>query len=233
MTTITLRRLRPDDSIDELTAMLRRAFARHGNRGLNCTCVDQTPDITRQRIGQGECLVAVDRSRIVGTVTLQEADPWAEIAWYRHPNVGSLHQLGVDPDVQHHGIGAALLRAAESWAARHRFEALALDTPEPARHLHAYYEGQGYTRLTTVHIAGRNYLSAVFNKPMRQATRRSLDDAWPPRHPAEIAMLARKQGRSPGPVTATCSRFGHAPLIPTFPTPTQNVRQTPTPGEFS
>ena len=84
MSTITLRRLRPDDSIDELTAMLRRAFARLGASGRNCTCVDQTPDITRQRIGEGDCLVALSGRRIVSTVTLQNADPQAEIPWYQH-----------------------------------------------------------------------------------------------------------------------------------------------------
>jgi GNAT superfamily N-acetyltransferase len=196
MSTITLRRLRPDDSIDELTAMLRRAFARLGASGLNCTCVDQTPDITRQRIGEGDCLVALKGRHIVGTVTLQTADPQAEIPWYQHPSVASLHQLGVEPDHQGGGVGKALLQAAEEWAFKQRCVALALDTPEPARQLHAYYARHGFSRQSTVQIAGRSYRSAVFSKAVRLVSRTVRHEAWPPRHPAEMALLARQQHRS-------------------------------------
>ena len=196
MSTLTLRRLRPDDSIDELTAMLRRAFARLGASGLNCTCVDQTPEITRQRIGDGQCLVAVDGRRIVGTVTLQTADPWAEVPWYRHPSVASLHQLGVEPAHQGSGVGSALLQAAEAWAFRQRCSALALDTPEPARHLHAYYARQGFDRYATVQIEGRSYRSTVFSKPVRQAPAAFRPTDWPARHPAERALLVQQQERA-------------------------------------
>lgn len=196
MSTITLRRLRPDDSIDELTAMLRRAFARLGAGGLNCSCVDQTPDITRRRIDRGDCLVALAGPRIVGTVTLETADPLAEIAWYRHPSVASLHQLAVEPGHQGSGIGKALLDAAEAWAFRQRCVALALDTPEPARHLHAYYTRQGFGRQASVQVAGRGYRSTVFSKPVRQLPDAGWCDDWPPRHPAEMALLARQASQS-------------------------------------
>ena len=206
MSTITLRRLQPDDSIDELTALLRRAFARLGAGGLNCTCVDQTPDITRQRIGEGECLVALNGPRIIGTVTLQTSDPKAEIPWYRHPSVASLHQLGVEPVHQGGGVGKALLNAAEEWAFKQRCVALALDTPEPARQLHAYYVQQGFSRQSIVQIAGRSYRSAVFSKVVRQVPRTVWHEAWPPRHPAEMALLARQLQRSHGHEAAGAAR---------------------------
>jgi GNAT superfamily N-acetyltransferase len=196
MSTITLRRFRPDDSIDELTALLRRAFARLGTSGLNCTYVDQTPDITRQRIGDGDCLVALNGRRIVGTATLQTADPQAEIPWYRHPSVASLHQLGVEPDLQGVGVGKALLQAAEDWAFRHRCVALALDTPAPARQLHAYYAHQGFSRQSTVQVAGRSYRSAVFSKVVRHVLPTAWHEAWPVRHPAGMALLVKQQHRT-------------------------------------
>ena len=202
MTTITLRRLRPNDSIDELTAMLRRAFARLGAAGLNCSCVDQTTYTTRRRIALGDCLVALAGPRIVGTVTLQTSDSEADIAWYRHPSVVSLHQLAVAPAHQATGIGQALLRAAEDWARKQRCTALALDTPEPARHLLAYYARQGFRRQSTVQVAGRGYRSAVLSKPVRRAAGWLDLEGWPPRHPAEMALLARRC-RSHGHVAAS------------------------------
>ena len=195
MSTITLRPLHADDSMDDLTAMLRRAFAPLGASGLNCTCVNQTSAVTRQRIGLGDCLVALSGSRIVGTVTLQTADPQAEIGWYRNPDVASLHQLAVEPCHHGKGIGAALLRAAERWALVHGCSALALDTPEPARHLRAYYARQGFWQRSTVQLADRTYRSAVLGKPLRRALGAPGRDAWPARHPAEMALLA-KQMRS-------------------------------------
>jgi len=103
-----------------------------------------------------------------------------------------------EPDHQGSGVGKALLHAAENWAFKQRCVALALDTPEPARHLHAYYARQGFSRQSTVQVAGRTYPSAVFSKPVRQAPRAVRHDAWPPRHPAETALLARQQSRSHG-----------------------------------
>lgn len=192
MSTITLRRLRPDDSMDELTAMLRRAFTRLGASGMNCTCVTQTPAITLQRIGLGDCLVALAGTRMVGTVTLQTADPQAEIGWYRHPSVASLHQLAVEPSHQGAGIGQQLLRAAEVWAFNQRCVALALDTPEPARHLLAFYASQGFKRQSTVQIPGRSYRSAVLSKSVRHNPTVPQEQAWPPRHPAEMALMAQQ-----------------------------------------
>lgn len=189
MSTLTLRRLQPDDSIDELTALLRRAFARLGASGLNCTCVDQTPGVTRQRIGRGNCLIALEGPRIVGTVTLQAADPEAEVPWYRHPWVASLQQLGVEPGHQGAGVGTALLHAAEHWAAQKGCRTLALDTPEPARHLHAYYARHGFEPLAIIQRAGRNYRSAVFGKPVRPTQPMALPTARPPRYPSETALL--------------------------------------------
>lgn len=40
---LTLRKLRREDSIEELTYLLHRAYARLGAVGLNYTAVDQVP----------------------------------------------------------------------------------------------------------------------------------------------------------------------------------------------
>ncbi len=75
MQAISLRPLSDGDSLDELTAMLHRAFSRLGQMGLNCTCVDQSVAVTRERIEKGACYVAVCDGRLVGTITLYGPDP--------------------------------------------------------------------------------------------------------------------------------------------------------------
>jgi GNAT superfamily N-acetyltransferase len=192
MNALTLRRLRPEDSIDELTALLHRSFARLGADGLCCRGVYQSAMVTRHRIALGDCLVAVVDSRIVGTVTLQAPSPHAAIDWYRHSSVASLHQFAVDPTHQGIGIGRALLRAAERWAFVERCATLALDTPEPAQRLRAYYGRQGFSLLSTVQVEGRGYRSAVLSKAVRLAPRSASQDDWPARHPAEMALMAKQ-----------------------------------------
>lgn len=191
MTTISIRRLLPNDSLEDMTEMLHRAFAPMGERGLNCTCVDQSLETTRQRVALGDCFVAVSRQRIVGTITLHRTDRYSPVAWYRHPQVASLHQFAVDPGHQGDGIGLALLRAGEQWALSRRFHTLALDTPEPARHLHAYYGRQGFGVKGAVQLPGRTYQSVILGKAIGVQCRRPSLDTWPPRHPFEMALLAR------------------------------------------
>ncbi|RKT27650.1 hypothetical protein B0G69_3480 [Paraburkholderia sp. RAU2J] len=68
---VELRRLdAARDSFVALTAMLHRAFAPFGATGLNCTCVDQSVEITRLRATRGDCHVAVCEGGMVGTMTL-------------------------------------------------------------------------------------------------------------------------------------------------------------------
>src|SRR6266508_2072404 len=147
---IAVRRLSGDDSLDDLTALLHRAFSQLGRMGLNCTCVDQSVEVTRQRIARGECFIAVCGGRPVGTMTLCDPDPRFKSVWYPRRSVASVHQFGVDPQFQGKGLGATLLKFAEDWARAHGYKELALDTPCPARHLLAYYMTHGYRIVESV-----------------------------------------------------------------------------------
>jgi GNAT superfamily N-acetyltransferase len=168
MQAITLRPLSDGDSLDELTAMLHRAFSRLGRMGVNCTCVDQSVAVTRERIEKGACYVAVCDARLVGTVTLYGPGPGSESAWYHRQAVASVHQLGVDPEFQARGLGTDLLAFAEGWAREHGYQELALDTPQPAEHLVGFYVGRGYRPVESVRFEGKNYRSVVLSKEVAQ-----------------------------------------------------------------
>jgi GNAT superfamily N-acetyltransferase len=169
MEAITLRRLSASDSLDELTALLHRAFSRLGQMGLNCTCVDQAVMVTRERIEKGECYVAVYDARLVGTITLYRPDPGSESIWYRRRTVASIHQLGVDPEYQGKGLGTALLDFAEGWARARGYRELALDTAQLARHLLAFYLGHGYRIVESVRFSDKHYCSVVLSKVVAKA----------------------------------------------------------------
>lgn len=161
---ILLRRLDDGDSLEQLTEMLHRAFFRVGAMGIPCSCVSQSPEVTRQRISHGDCFVALLGDLIVGTITLYAPDPVSDSQHYRDARVGTLRQLAVDPLFHGQGIGSALLRLAEDWAMHHGYSWLALDTPETADHLIDYYQHQGFNIKETLQFADRPYQSVVFSK---------------------------------------------------------------------
>lgn len=166
---IRLRRLAAGDSLDHLTGMLHRAFARLGDMGLACACVGQTTELTRRRVDGGDCFVALHGDRIVGTVTLYAPEPASACPHYVDARTATLRQLGVDPCFQGRGIGTALLELAERWARDHGYARLALDTPEVAAHLLAYYQCRGFRLLANLCFPGRPYRSAVFAKRLIRA----------------------------------------------------------------
>ncbi|WP_322064481.1 GNAT family N-acetyltransferase [Burkholderia ubonensis] len=176
---VVVRRFDPAfDGHARLTDMLHRAFARLGAMGLNCTCVDQTEDVTRRRAEAGECFVAVSGGRVIGTMTLHAPDPASACSLYRHDTVASVRQIAVDPAWQGRGVGAMLLSLAEQWAATRGYALLALDTPQPASHLLAFYRSQGFEIVDIVRFVGKRYDSAILCKrpvamPARRVSRTS------------------------------------------------------------
>ena len=142
--TVRIRRLSADDSLEELTRLLRRAYAPLATLGFRFVATYQDEATTRQRVAEGECFVADVDGRIVGTILLRPPTPSTRCAYYDRPGVASVHQFAVDPDLQGHGIGRKLLHAAESHARAIDATDLALDTAEGAHHLIAMYERWGY-----------------------------------------------------------------------------------------
>jgi len=163
---ILLRRLQSGDCLEHLTGMLHRAFSLIGEMGIPCSCVNQSPEVTRQRVDRGDCFVALSNGVVVGTITLYAPDSASDSKHYRDMRVASIRQLGVDPLLQGQGVGTALIRLAESWARRSGYTGLALDTPEAAGHLIDYYLRQGFHIRETFQFSGRPYASVIFIKSL-------------------------------------------------------------------
>lgn len=179
--TFALRPLQPCDSLDALTALLHRAYARLGAMGLNYTAVDQSVDVTAQRVAGGQCFVAEQEGRIVGTVTVggawdvQRVPGARDCAWYLRRDVAHLHQLGVEPAQRGHGIGGALIDACEQWAREQGFAAIALDTAAPATHLRERYARHGYRDADEIQWRGKTYRTVIMVKPLEGAAPGSDD----------------------------------------------------------
>lgn len=166
-TELTIREWRAADSLEDLTNLLHRAYAPLGAMGLNFTAVNQSVDETASRIRYGTCFVAVLEGKIVGTVTVEPPYSESTCQLYRRPEVAAAHQFAVEPEMQKSGIGALLLKYAETWAAEQGSKVLGIDTAEPAAHLVEYYQRRGFEPVGRVQWPGKTYESIVLSKALK------------------------------------------------------------------
>ena len=159
-----LRAWTAEDDLVALTQLLHRAYARLGAMGLNYTAVDQTPEVTARRIAGGQCFVAEEDGRLVGTIVVQPTYVRNDCRYFTREGVAAVHQFGVDPLCQGRGVGRALLRHCEDWARQRGYRELAMDTAEPASHLLALYQRLGYATVDRVQWPGKVYRSVVLSK---------------------------------------------------------------------
>lgn len=164
-----IRPLSPSDSLLELTGLLHRAYARLGAMGLNYTAVDQTVDVTRERVSAGQCFVADWSGKLAGTIVVQSVMAQSKCDYFLRPDVAVANQFAVEPALQGRGLGRALLDAAGTWAASRGFRFLAVDTAEPARHLIEMYRRLAYHQVAFVQWSGKRYRSVVLSKQLRHA----------------------------------------------------------------
>lgn len=183
---IEIRLLAARDSMAALTQLLHRAYEPLARQGLNFTAASQPVETTQQRAAEGQCFVAEQRGRIVGTVTVcgpydLAAAPWAAgVAAFRDRDTAHFHQFAVDPDVQRQGLGRRLVAACEGWARERGYKRMALDTAEPATALRTLYERLGYAEVAQVQWEGKNYRSVIMEKALDHAPLRE-----------QLRMLAR------------------------------------------
>lgn len=164
---LQIRPFSSTDSIVEITFLLHRAYARLGDMGLNYTAVDQSTDVTAKRMSGGQCFIAEWSGALAGTIVAQPTYKTNECEYFTRPGVAAAHQFAVEPSLQGHGIGRALLTAAETWALEGGFHEIAMDTAEQATHLIELYEGLGYRRVSWVQWSGKVYRSVVLSKRLK------------------------------------------------------------------
>lgn len=167
-----IRPLAARDSLDALTALLHEAYAPLAAAGLNFTAAAQTVETTARRAAEGQCFVAVQGGRLVGTVTVsgpfgEGEAAWADgVSWFRERDTAHFHQFAVHPALQGQGLGRRLVETCERWALERGYRRMALDTAETATSLRALYARLGYADVDHVQWAGKTYRSVIMLKAL-------------------------------------------------------------------
>lgn len=160
-----IRPLEPTDDLGELTELIHRAYAALGRMGLNYTGVDQSTEITAERLAAGEAWVAEDaEGALVATATLSFPDPFDACKFFRDLGQVVLNQVAVHPDVQGQGLGRKLVEQLELRAVELGYRTIALDTAIPAHHLVEWYRRMGYEPIGEHQWEGKSYRSVVMRK---------------------------------------------------------------------
>lgn len=162
---LIIRRLRDEDSLEDLTNLLHRAYQSLADRGMRYFASHQTVEDTRRRIDRGECFVAELNGQIIGTITWycgpsDKPDP----PLYAQPGIASFGQFAVDSQFQRRGIGRQLLNQVENEARRRGCTKLALDTSERATHLIDWYIRLGFQHAGFAQWGETNYRSVLMSK---------------------------------------------------------------------
>lgn len=161
---LIIRTLRPDDSFDELTELLHRAYRVLADMGLRFLATHQDVDTTRSRVATGTCFVAELDGKIIGTITYYAPGRRYGCDYYKKKGVAHIGQLAVEPTVQRLGVAARLMSHAEEFARSRVMRELALDTAEPAIQLIDWYTRIGYRFVGYHQWDVTNYRSVIMSK---------------------------------------------------------------------
>lgn len=160
-----IRKLEQIDSLEKLTELLHRAFARLAAAGMNFTASYQTVEITQKRVARGECWVIEHEGEIIATGVLVPPR-LGGCPWYPKPNAAFFEQFAVEPEFQRQGIGSLFLGFMERRAIDIGAAELALDTAEPAWKLREWYARREYEWVDSAQWEGKTYRSVVLRKKL-------------------------------------------------------------------
>jgi GNAT superfamily N-acetyltransferase len=164
---IVVRKLEAGDSISALTELLHRAYRPLADNGLRFLATHQDDSVTLDRCREGECYVAMQQGKIVGTILFRDSAATEGCDWYDRPDVASFGQFAVSPELQGRGIGSMLIDLVESLAAETGAQEIALDTAEGAKHLIEYYTRRGYRPVGHADWEETNYISVILSKRLQ------------------------------------------------------------------
>jgi GNAT superfamily N-acetyltransferase len=167
---VTVRPLKPTDSIPEITKLLHRAYAKQVEMGLQPLAGRQDDATTAKRVTSGECYLAVmpdgKGEKIVGTILFHEVEDAKGPPWFANAHVDSFSQFAVDPDIQGQGLGGLMLDKVESRARECGAREMGLSMAEPDTALMNWYIKRGYRFIEHWQWPYTNYRSAILSKTL-------------------------------------------------------------------
>jgi len=163
---ITFRLLNNNDSIDELTELIKRAYSVHQEAGLHHSTINQSKAETLKRVRHAYTFVALFDNRIIGTISYKP--PWEcrGTSWFKRPLVAKTNMLAIEPEFQGKGIASIFFDLAELAAYLHGAEELACDIAEKNKKQINIKEKRGYRFISYHNWKFNDYRSVIMSKSL-------------------------------------------------------------------
>ncbi|MGZ4049103.1 MAG: GNAT family N-acetyltransferase [Bacteroidia bacterium] len=163
---ITIEPFSDENSIEELTKLLNKAYKKLSDQGFMYLASYQDSHITKNRIEKGQCFVAFFETKLVATITYYSPAQTSGNDWYDQNFVASYGQFAVDPKFQKLGIGGRLIDLVEKLALSDNAKEITVDTAEGASELISYYSKRGYKFVGHTKWEKTNYRSVLLSKKL-------------------------------------------------------------------
>jgi GNAT superfamily N-acetyltransferase len=161
MDEVLIRRLTPDDSVDQITALFHTAFALGPDQPYSYSAASQTSEKTLKQIREANCWLAWAGDRLAGVAILFRPEPHLTLGSGAH-----LAQMAVHPGFQGRGIGSRLLETCEQDALNMGACGVWASSPVGSRQLSLYLR-LGYRFLEYKVWPDSSFDSILFGKRLR------------------------------------------------------------------
>jgi len=125
---------------------------------------------------RGECFVALDDKRIVGTISICRPDRHASVEWFRRPEAAILRRMIVDPEHEARGCREALLDVARYWARANEYSELVADVPADPPGTIDFLRAEGFLIVGSVCRPDSGDIHAILERAIAAA--KPHTDAW-------------------------------------------------------
>ena len=163
---IHIRPFSSSDDIEELTALLNRSYKKLSDQGFKYLASHQDSSITKKRIDEGQCFIALFDNKLIATITYYSPAQASGNEWYDQNFVASYGQFAVDEKLQKEGIGSKLIEHVETLARSDNAKEIAVDTAEGAEELIRYYSKRDYKFVGHTQWKETNYRSVLLSKKL-------------------------------------------------------------------
>lgn len=148
---------KPDSvSWEQITQLLHLAYKEKADKNMKYSATHQDPSITKKRVGQGKCLVALYKGELVGTITLNIKR--------NGENVGFLKQVAVHPNYKGLGIGSMMVDSIFKISQDIELSKIELTTAAKAKSLIKWWQGFGFKLISFTSYSNTNYYSVRMRK---------------------------------------------------------------------
>ena len=148
-------------SWDAISEVLHKAHIHNEEDGFVQYTVKITGEEIEKKVSSGQCFVAMDGDKVVGTLSVARKN---KNTWFAHGKVLYYMLLGILPEYQGKGIYRKLIAAREEYAKANRLEVTYMYTAEQNKKMQQLAQKEGFRLVSYAVFPKTDYYSVALVK---------------------------------------------------------------------